>query len=235
MVALSGGVSGCQFQSEASDPLCAEARTRAVRCLVHGRSSGGLEHADGGLEAQRDGDLVRSADPVAGAGDDDRAFGADRDRIDDVRAALSDRAALRVIGPYQRRARRVEPGDDLEPGRGAQFRADRTHGARRTLSPGARVLRRRDRAVGQLGRGRVCARCRDRTLFRSRPAARARSPGGIPVGARPLEHRAAGAGLAGHRAGRGIRCRTAARRRDRRDDLFSRRRRAHGRQGYTPT
>ena len=112
------------------------------------------------LEAQRHGDLVRSADPAAGAGDDDRASRADRDRLDDVRAALSDRAPLRLARSYQRRARRVEPGDDLEPRRGAQFRADRAYGARRALPPRARVLRCRDRAVGQLGRGRLYPRCR---------------------------------------------------------------------------
>ena len=129
------------------------------------------------LEAQRDGDLVRSADPAAGAGDDDRASRADRDRLDDVRAALSDRAALRLARPYQRRARRVEPGHDLEPRRGAQFRADRAYGARRALPPRARVLRCRHRAVGQLGRGCFCPRCRERHLFRSRPDACARPPG----------------------------------------------------------
>ena len=53
-----------------------------------------------------------------------------------------------------------------------------------------------------------------RHLFRSREAARARPQGRAPVGARPAQHRAAGAGLAGDRAGRRLRGRPPARRRD---------------------
>src|SRR5215831_1974605 len=52
--------------------------------------------------------------------------------------------ARRFARSHQRRARRVEPRHHVEPRRGAQFRADRAHGARRALSPRARVLRCRD-------------------------------------------------------------------------------------------
>ena len=109
-------------------------------------------------------------DPAAGTGDGDRASGAHRHRLDDFRAGLHDRPPLRLARPYQRRARRLEPRHHLQPRRGAQFRFDRAHGAWRALPPRPRVLRRRDRAVGQLGRRRLRPRCRERRLFRPRAA-----------------------------------------------------------------
>ena len=185
LVALSRRLPRRQFQLAAPDPFCADPGARPVRRLLHGRPSGRAQHADGGAEAQRHGHLVRSADPAAGAGDGDRASRADRHRLDDLRAALPDRPALRLARPHQRRPRRLEPGHHLQPRRGAQFRADRAHGAWRALSPRPRVLRCRDRPVGQLGRRRLHPRRRERHLFRSRAAARARPQGRIPVGARP--------------------------------------------------
>ena len=185
LVALSRRLSRRQFQPEAPDPLCADAGARPVRRVVHGRPSGRAQHADGGVEAQRHGDLVRPADPAAGVGDGDRTSRADRHRLDHLRAGLHDRAALRLARPYQRRPRRLEPGHDLQPRRGAQFRIDRAYGAWRALPPRPRVLRCRDRPVGQLGRRRLHPRCRERHLFRPRADACARPQGRVPVGARP--------------------------------------------------
>ncbi len=102
------------------------------------------------------------------------------------------------------------------PGCGAQFRPGRAHGARRALQARARILRRGNRVVGQLGRRRLRARRRERHLSRSRKDARARPQGQISLGARSAEHRAADSGLAGDRAGRRVRTRPATRRRDRR-------------------
>ena len=223
VVALSRRLPRRQFQPEAPRPLCPDAGARPVRRVVHGRSSGRPQHADGGLEAQRDGDLVRSADVVAGARDGHRASRADRHRVHHLRAALSDRPAVRLARPHQRRARGVEFGHHLQPRRGAQFRHDRAHGSRRALSPRPRVFRCRDRPVGQLGRGRLCPRCRCRHLFRSRAPARARPPGRIPLGARAPQHRAPDPGLAGHRPGRGVGRRPPARRGDRRGHFRERR------------
>ena len=54
------------------------------------------------------------------------------------------------------------------PRRGAEFRPGRARGARRALSPRARVLRRGHRPLGQLGRRRLRPRRGERRLFRSR-------------------------------------------------------------------
>ena len=134
-------------------------------------------------------------------------------------APYHDRPPLRLARPHQRRPRRLEHRHHLQPRRGAQFRPRRAHGARRALSPRARVLRRRDRPVGQLGRRRLHPRRRERHLFRPRQAACARPQGRVPLGARSAQHRAADPGLAGHRAGRRVRGRPPARGRDRRGGL----------------
>ena len=105
------------------------------------------------------------------------------------------------------------------PDAALNFGLDEHDRARRALSPRARVLRRGDRPVGQLGRRRLHPRRRERHLFRSGQAARARSQGRISIGARPAQHRAAGAGLAGDRPGRRLRCRPPARGRDRRSGV----------------
>ena len=90
----------------------------------------------------------------------DRAYRAGRHRLDHLRRALSRRAPLRLARPHQRRPRRLEHRHHLQSGRGAEFRPGRAHGARRALSPRARVLRRGDRPVGQLGRRRLHPRRR---------------------------------------------------------------------------
>ncbi len=81
----------------------------------------------------------------------DRAYRPRRHRLDHVRRALSHRAPLRLARPHQRRPRRLEHRHHLQSGRGAEFRPRRAHGARRALSPRARVLRRGDRACGTAG------------------------------------------------------------------------------------
>ena len=60
--------------------------------------------------------------------------------------------------------------------------------------------------------------------LRSRAHARAEPQGRVLFGARAAEHRAADPGLAGDRAGRRVRCRAPARRRDRRGGVRRRRR-----------
>src|SRR5580704_13312622 len=64
VVAVSGSLLRRQLQPHAPDPFRAEAGAGPFRRLVHGRPPGGPQHADGGVEAQRDGDLVRPAHPI---------------------------------------------------------------------------------------------------------------------------------------------------------------------------
>ena len=213
-LALSRRLAGRQLQLRTSKRY-PDAGGRQVRRLLHGRPPRRAEHAGRGAEAQPHRDLVRAVHAAVGAGRRHRAHRPDRDRLDHLRRALSRRPPLRLARPHLRRPRRLEHRHHLQPRRGAEFRARRAHGARRALPPGARVLRRGHGPVGQLRRRRLRARRRDRDLFRSRQDACARPQGQIPQGARAAEHRPAGAGLAGDRAGRRLRGRPAARRRDR--------------------
>ncbi len=103
----------------------------------------------------------------------------DRDRFDHLRRALPRRPPLRVARPHQRRPRRVEHRHHVKSGRRAEFRARRPHGARRALSPRARILRRRHGPVGFLRRRRLRARRRSGTVFRSCEDACAQSQGQI--------------------------------------------------------
>ena len=64
-LALSRGLSRRQFQLRASEALRADAGARQVRRLLHGRPSGGAQHADGGAEAQPHGDLLRALHAAA--------------------------------------------------------------------------------------------------------------------------------------------------------------------------
>ena len=159
-LALSRRLPGRQFQLRAPQTLRADAGARQVRRLLHGRPPGRAEHADRGAQAQPHGDLVRAVHAAVGAGRRDRAYRPRRHRLDHVRRALSRRAAVRLARPHQRRPRRLEHRHHLQSRRGAEFRAQRSHGARRALSPRARVLRRGDGAVGQLGRRRLHPRRR---------------------------------------------------------------------------
>ena len=215
-LALSGRHPGRELQLRPYQALRPDPGARQVRRVLHGRPSRRAEHADERAEAQRHRHLVRSGDPAAGAGGGDRAARADRDRLDDLRRALSRRPPLRLARSSQRRARRLERRHHLQPGCGAQLRARGARRARRALSPRARVLRRGHRAVGQLGRRCLRARRGERHLLRSRQAACARSQGQVFLGARAAQHRAADPGLAGDRAGRRVGGRPPARGRDRR-------------------
>ena len=214
-LALSGRLAGHEFQPRAYEALHPDARAGEVRCLLHGRPHGRAQHAARCAQAQPHGNVVRAVHAALGAVSGHRAHRPRRHRLDHVRRALSRRAPLRLARSPERRPCRLEHRHHLEPGRGAQFRARRAHGAQRALSPCARVLRRGDWPVGQLGRRRLHPRRRERHLFRPCQAARARPQGRIPVRTRAVEHRAPGAGLAGNRAGRRLGVRPPARRRDR--------------------
>ena len=182
-----------------------------VRRVFHGRPHGRAQHADGCAQAQPHRDVVRAVHAVVGAVAGDRAHRARRHRLDHVRRALSHRAALRLARLDQRRPRRLEYRHHLQSGCGAQFRARRAYGAWRALSPRPRVLRRGDRAVGQLGGRCLRSRRRGRHFLRSGENARARSQGQISFGARPAQYRAADPRLAGDRAGRRVGVRPPAR------------------------
>ena len=67
-LALSGRVSGCEFQFSASQAIRAKVGARQVRRLLHGRSSRRAQYADGGIETQRHRHFLRSADTAARAG-----------------------------------------------------------------------------------------------------------------------------------------------------------------------
>ena len=82
-----------------------------------------------------------------------------------------------------RRPRRLEPRDDVQSRRGAEFRHGRADGACRALCPRARVLRCRHRPVGFVGRRRLHPRRRERHLFRSGQAPCAEPQGQVPEGA----------------------------------------------------
>ena len=68
MVALSRRLSGRELQLSALEELCADTRTREVRRVLHGRSSGRAQHADPRAEAKRDRDVVRAFHVALGVG-----------------------------------------------------------------------------------------------------------------------------------------------------------------------
>ena len=239
-MALSRRVAGHEFQSRAYQRSHPKAGTGEIRRLLHGRPHGRAQHADGCAQAQPHVDLVRAVHAALGAVAGDRAYRPCRHRLDHVRCAVSHRAAFCLARLSEQRPRRLEHRHHVQSGRCAQFRARRAHGARRPLSPRARILRRRDRAMGQLGGRRVHSRRRGRHFLRSGENARAQSQGQISFGARPAQYRAAGPGLAGDRAGRRLGFRPAACRRNggsrvhgakrsrRRPAVLCRRQRPHG-------
>ena len=161
-VALSRRLAGRQFQFcayQAADP---ETRSRQVRRLLHGRPSGRAEHAGQCAEAQPHRHLVRAVHAAVGAGRRHRTYRPDRDGLDHLRRALSCRPPLRLARSHQRRPCGVEHRHHLQSGRGAELRARRSHGARRALQAGARILRCGDGPVGFLRRRCLRARCRER-------------------------------------------------------------------------
>ncbi len=212
-----------------------EAGAGEVRRVLHGRPYGRAQHADGCAQAQPHRDLVRAVHAVVGAVAGDRAHRPCRHRLDHVRCAVPHRAALRLARLDQRRPRRLEYRHHVQSGRRAQFRPRRAYGAWRALSPRARVLRRGDRAVGQLGGRRLHSRCRGRHFLRSGENARARSQGQISFGARPAQYRAADPGLAGDRAGRRVGVRPPARRGNGRSGVHRAERSCRSARNSTPT
>ena len=178
------------------------------------------------MEALKRSATVTSFDPLtlaAGAGHDDQASRPDRHGLDHLRARLHHRPPLRLARSHFGRPRRLEPGDHVQPRRRAQFRHGRADGACRALRPRPRVLRRRHRPVGFMGRRRLHPRRRERKLFRSRQAPCAEPQGQISEGEGPAQRRPADPGLAGDGAGWRLRCRPPARRRDRRSGVRRRR------------
>src|SRR5205085_12466263 len=81
-LALSRRLAGRQFQFCAHQTTDPQARGWQVRCVLHGRSPGGAEHAGRCLEAQPYGDFVRTVHAALGALCGDRTYRADRDRFD---------------------------------------------------------------------------------------------------------------------------------------------------------
>ena len=116
--------------------------------------------------------------------------------------ALSPGALARHARSAERRAGGVERGGIARPSGGAEFRPDRTAGARRAL----RLCRRGGgggvQAVGKLGRGRAGARQAARRVRRSRQGALRQLPGTMDQHARSADRAALAAGPAGDHAGR---------------------------------
>ncbi len=139
-VALSRSLAGRQFQFPAYQEADPETGSRQIRRLLHGRSPGRTEHAGQCAQAQPHRDLVRAVHAVVGAGRRHRTYRADRDGLDHLRRALSRRPPLCLARPHQRRPRGLEYRHHVKSGRCAQFRARRSHGARRALQAGARIL-----------------------------------------------------------------------------------------------
>ncbi len=121
-LALSRRLQRRQFQSRPHHALRPAARRGKVRRLLHGRSPRRAQHACRGAEAQPHRHFVRSADAACRRWRCDQASGPDRDRLDDLRAALHGREPFRLARSYQRRPGRMEHRDDLQSRRRAQFR-----------------------------------------------------------------------------------------------------------------
>ena len=132
-VALSRRMAGRQFQFRAYQAADPETGGRKIRRLLHGRPSGRAQHAGQCAQAQPHRHLVRAVHAVVGAGGRHRTYRADRDRLDHLRRALSCRPPLCLARSHQRWPRRLEHRHHLQSGRGAEFRARRSHGARRAL------------------------------------------------------------------------------------------------------
>ena len=218
-LALSRRLARREFQLRAPEALHPEAGGGQVRRLLHGRPHGRAEHADGGAQAQPHGRprssrsrccrRWRSAPSASGSSPP-------------ARPPSTRPTTSRAASPRSITSATAAPAGTSSP---PPTRTPRSTSAwtstwsTASATARARVLRRRHRPVGQLGRRRLHPRRRERHLLRSRQDARARPQGQIPVGARPAQHRAPGAGLAGDRAGRRLRRRPPARRRDRRGGL----------------
>ena len=139
-LAISRGMAGHEFQFRTYQGIDPKTGTREVRRVFHGRSHGRAEHADGRAEKKSHRDLVRAVHAVVSVVAGHRAHRSGRHRLDHIRRALSHRAPLRLARPPEQRPRRLEYRHHVKSGRGAQFRARRAYGARRPVSPRARIL-----------------------------------------------------------------------------------------------
>ena len=155
-------------------------------------------------QARADGDARR-----ARHGDEPDRPGRDRDH--DLQRALQHRPPLRLDRPYQRRPRRLEPGDVADRGRVGEFRLRRAPGACRALRARRRILRGRHRPVGQLGRRRPAARQAERRLHGPRQGPLPRPRRQALQGQGTAQHHPLAAGLAGGGAGGLVRGRPRAR------------------------
>ncbi len=159
---------------------------------------------------------VRADDDSVGAGRGDQASRPGRDLDHHLQRALYARPPVRLARPDQRRPRRLEPRHLQQRIRCAELQPRGAPVACRPLRAGDRVRRRRERPVGQLGRGCLHPRQGIGRLLRSLEGSSAEPQGQALPGARPAQCRALAAGPAGAGAGRRVghrpRCRRAARR-----------------------
>ncbi len=148
-----------------------------------------------------------------------RAHRLHRHRVHHVRGALPAGPQVRLAGPYQPGAGRLERGHHRRGRGGGELQADAAPRPRAALCPGARVRRCGHRPVGQLGGRRLPPRQGVRGLLRPGKAAHARSQGEVLLRSRAAQHPASAAGTPGDRAGGVVGGRRGARGRDRRGDL----------------
>ena len=82
-----------------------------------------------------------AADAAIRAGADDAPYRPGRHRIDHLQRTVPHRAQIRLAGPDQRRSRRLERGDVLVPGRGAQLQPRDASRLRHPLRPRGGIRR----------------------------------------------------------------------------------------------
>ena len=160
--------------------------------------------------AQRPPGAYRAGQRHRRAGRDHLAYRPDLDLHHQLQRAVQRRPPLPDDRPYQRRPRRLEPGDLAGRGRGDELRPRRASGPRAALRTRRGVPRRGGRAVGQLGGRRVPARQGERRVVRPPQDAHAASSREAFHRARAAERGALAAGPAGDRAGWLVRCRHGA-------------------------
>ena len=154
-------------------------RARHLRLDLPGRRPGavGQRQVPAGRGARADGPAHR-----AGRGDQpDRPH---RHRVDQLQPPVQPGPPVRLAGPRQRRAGRLEHRHHGHQGGRAELRARRQPGPRRALPAGGGVHRGVDPAVGQLGGRRGARRQGGGRLRRRQPYPRSRLPGRVLQGPR---------------------------------------------------
>ena len=141
----------------------------------------------------------------------DPADRADRDVLDHLHRAVQPGAAVRLARSHQQRPHRLEHRHVVARHRGGQFQRRRPGEPRRSLYARRGIRRRRQGAVGQLGRGRGDRRSRGRTLCQAGSHPPHQPQGRALPGRRPAEPAAHAARPAGVRAGRLVRHRPPVR------------------------